>query len=83
MDIYLIVTRSITQAQQMQRVLLRAGLSSQIIRGHRAIMQGGCGYTVQVAGWDAAAAAEALRQAQLRPERIYRYQNGLYQEVVL
>lgn len=83
MDEYLIVTQSITQAQHMQRVLDQVGIGSRIVRGHRAITPSGCGYTLQVAGRNLPAALLALRRASLEPLGVYRYYNGMYQEVTL
>ncbi len=83
MDEYLITTQSITQAQHMQRVLDQVGISSRIVRGHRSLMRGGCGYVLQVSGQNLPAALLALRRALLEPLGVYRHYHGVYQEVPL
>ena len=83
MDTYLIVAQSITQAQQMQRTLSRAGIPCRIVRGHRAITPQGCGYTVQLPEAALWAAVRALDQEGFRPYRVYAYNTRRYQEVTV
>ena len=83
MEHYLIVARSVTYAQRMQRALERAGIFNRIFRAPRELGTVGCAYVVQVRASDLAAALEALYRAELNPVSVYLSQGGLYQEVAL
>ena len=83
MEFYMLTAQSITQAQHMQRALEQVGLRSQIMRAHRTISRGGCGYALRILCGDLTAALLVLRRASVEPERVYLYQNGTYQEVAL
>ena len=48
MDYYLILARSVTYAQRMQRALERVGLRCQIYRAPRELTDLGCAYAVQL-----------------------------------
>lgn len=81
MDHYLIVARSVTYAQRMQRALTRAGIRCQIFRAPRELTDLGCAYAVRVAVYDLTAALTALHRESLNPVQIFLYQHGFYQEV--
>ena len=83
MEHYLIVARSVTYAQRMQRLLERAGIFHRIFRAPRELGTVGCAYAVQVRTSDLTAALEALYKANLAPVSVYLSQAGLYQEVAL
>ncbi|MCI8848002.1 MAG: DUF3343 domain-containing protein [Oscillibacter sp.] len=81
MEHYLILARSVTYAQRMQKVLSRAGVRCQIFRAPRDLTNLGCAYAVRIATSDLTAALTALHAASLDPVQIFLYQRGLYQEV--
>ena len=79
MDHYLIIARSVTYAQRMQRALARVGVRCQIFRAPRDLTDRGCAYGVAVS--DLTGALTALHRESLDPVQIFLYQRGLYQEV--
>lgn len=81
MEHYLIIARSVTFAQRMQRALGRAGIRCQIFRAPRELTDLGCAYVVRIAVSDLAPALMTLRRESLDPVQIFLYQRGLYQEV--
>ena len=81
MEYYLILARSVTYAQRMQRVLLRSGLRCQIARAPRDLTDRGCAYVLRVAAPDLSQALIALHRESLDPVQIFLYQHGYYQEV--
>ena len=81
MDHYLIIARSVTYAQRMQRALARAGVRCQIFRAPRDLTDRGCAYAVRVAVSYLTGALTALHRESLDPVQIFLYQRGLYQEV--
>ncbi len=81
MDHYLIIARSVTYAQRMQRALARAGIRCQIFRAPRDLTELGCAYAVRVTVSDLTDALTALHRESLDPVQIFLYQRGLYQEV--
>ncbi len=81
MEHYLILARSVTYAQRMQKVLNRAGVRCQIFRAPRDLSNLGCAYAVRIATVDLTAALTSLHAASLDPVQIFLYQRGLYQEV--
>ena len=81
MDHYLIIARSVTYAQRMQRVLARAGIRCQIFRAPRELTELGCAYAVRIAVSDLPEALTALHRDNLDPVQIFMYQQGLYREV--
>ena len=81
MDHYLIIARSVTYAQRMQRVLARAGIRCQIFRATRELTELGCAYAVRVAVSDLTAALTTIHRESLDPVQIFLYQRGIYQEV--
>lgn len=83
MDHYLFTARSITHAQQMARVLERAGVYLKIRRVGAGMTKNGCGYTLQVPERQFRRAAEALREAGQRPVRVFRVSREGAKEVTL
>ena len=81
MDHYLIIARSVTYAQRMQRALARAGVRCQIFRAPRDLTELGCAYAVRVTVSDLTDALTALHRESLDPVQIFLYQRGLYREV--
>ena len=80
---YIIIARSVTYAQRMQKSLGRAGVRCQIFRPPRDLTDLGCAYAVRIAASDLRLALVALHQDSLDPVQIFVYQQGQYQEVGL
>lgn len=66
------VARSITHAQQMMKVLDRAGIRTRVLRASAELTGRGCGYTLEVAERNYAAAIRRLQDAQVEPVKIVR-----------
>ncbi|WP_297870653.1 DUF3343 domain-containing protein [uncultured Oscillibacter sp.] len=81
MEHYIILARSVTYAQRMQKSLSRAGIRCQIFRPPRDLTNLGCAYALRVSVSDLTAALTALHKDGLDPVQIFLYQRGLYQEV--
>lgn len=81
MDHYLILARSVTYAQRMQKCLGRTGIRCQIYRAPRDLTDLGCAYAVRIAYGDLQTALTVLHAEALNPVQIFLYQRGLYQEV--
>ena len=74
MDHYLLVARSITHAQQMMKVLDRAGIRTRVLRASAEVTGRGCGFTLEVSERNYAAAVRRLQDAQVGPVMIVRRQ---------
>ncbi len=83
MEHYLIIARSVTFAQRMQKTLARAGIRSLIFRAPRELTELGCAYAVQITAADLPTALRALHREALDPVQIFLHQRGLYREVGL
>ena len=70
MERYLLVARSITHAQQMMKVLDRAGIRTRVLRASAELT--GRGYRLEVAERNYAAAIRRLQDAQVEPVKIVR-----------
>lgn len=83
METYLLIARSVTQAQHMARTLERCGIRVGLLRAPAGLTNRGCSYAVRIraAQWDAARAC--LTQADLRPIGVYRREGAGYREVVV
>ena len=81
MEHYIILARSVTYAQRMQKSLGRAGIRCHIFRPPRDLTEKGCAYAVRVAVSDLPEALTALHRDGLDPVQIFIFQRGLYQEV--
>ena len=79
MEHYLIIARSVTYAQRMQRALARSGIRSRIFRAPRDLTDRGC--AVQIADSDLTAALTALHRESLDPVQIFLTQRGTFREV--
>ena len=79
----LILARSVTFAQRMQKALLRAGVRCQIFRAPRDLTTLGCAYAVQIIPEERNYALTVLRRTGLDPVQIFHYQFGQYREVGL
>ena len=81
MEHYLILARSVTYAQRMQRALARTGIRCQIFRAPRDLTDVGCAYVLRIAASDFSEALSAIYRESLGPVRVFGTQNGAYQEV--
>lgn len=81
MEQYLIIARSVTYAQRMQRALGRAGIACRIYRAPRELSAQGCAYAVQIRARDLAQALTVIHRESLDPVSVYLNQSGLYREV--
>lgn len=81
MEHYLILARSVTFAQRMQKALGRSGIRCQIFRAPRDLTNLGCAYAVRIAVSDLTPALMTLHREALDPVQIFLYQHGLYREV--
>ena len=82
MEHYLILARSVTYAQRMQRTLEKTGIRCQIFRAPRDLTDLGCAYVLQVAVSDLPQALIAIHRESLDPVQIFLPQAGGIQEVV-
>lgn len=71
MEHYLIIARSITQAQRIEATLERVGIHAQIFRASGELTNLGCAYAVQIPEASLSAALNAMHQAKLNPIKIY------------
>ncbi|MBR5217010.1 MAG: DUF3343 domain-containing protein [Oscillospiraceae bacterium] len=83
MDQYLLIARSVTQAQRMVAALERQGIRSSILRAPAALNPKGCSYAVRIGGLALANAQDVLNAAGIRPLRIYEKGESGYREVLL
>ncbi len=67
MNHYLILCRSVTQAQRARLLLHNAGISCQIYRAPAGLSRRGCGYVVRIRESDYAQAARLLQASPIRP----------------
>ena len=68
MEYDLILARSVTYAQRMQRALNRAGIRSQLFRAPRDLTDLGCAYVVRISPYDLGAALSLLRRGHHLPK---------------
>lgn len=83
MEHYLILARSVTYAQRMQKALTRAGIRCRIFRAPRDLTELGCAYAVRVEGYDLPAALIVIRREALPLVQIFVFRNGAYQEAAI
>ena len=81
MEHYIILARSVTYAQRMQKSLGRAGIRCHVFRPPRDLTDLGCAYAVRVAVSVLPEVLTALHRDGLNPVQIFLYQQGQYQEV--
>lgn len=81
---YLIVCRSLTDAQRTAAALERAGITARILRSPKSIAGEGCSHSVKVSQRSLPDALRVLERAALSPKRIFiTAGDGSYQEVEL
>jgi hypothetical protein len=80
----LIVARSVTHAQRMERALIQIGIRAQIFRAPMELRENrGCAYAVQITPEELPAAMNAIRGTGIRPVQIVETRGSRYQEVLL
>lgn len=84
MEHYLLIARSVTQAQRMERALRRAGLRGTVSRTPMELSEGrGCTYAVKLAPSAVKTALQVIAGEGLRPVQVYYAGPNGYQEVAL
>lgn len=83
MEHYLMIARSVTQAQRMARVLEQNGILSRWFRAPSALGRSGCAYAVELRGKYLSQALSLLEQNGLVPLQIYKKVDNSYEEVSL
>ena len=73
MEHYIILARSVTYAQRMQKSLSRAGIRCPIFRPPRDLTNLGCAYALRVSVSDLTAALTALHKDGMDPVQIFLY----------
>ena len=84
MSYYLLLSRSITHAQRMSRVLERAGITARFFRPPMGLTDRGCSYAVRIGEGSLPAAIERLRSEGLVPMRVfYAESDGSFSETAI
>ncbi len=81
MERYLMIARSVTQAQRMVRVLEQNGIFCRWFKAPTALSSSGCGYAVTLEEKYLSKAPALLEANGLIPLRIYKKVNDGYEEV--
>ncbi len=82
MPYYLLLSRSITHAQRMSRVLESGGITARFFRPPMGLTDRGCSYAVRIGANQLPTAIERLRAAGLPPLRVfYTSGDGAFTEV--
>ena len=76
MEHYIILARSVTYAQRMQKSLSRAGIRCHIFRPPRDLTDMGCAYAVRVAVSDLPAALTALHRTAWTPFKYFYFKRA-------
>ena len=83
MEYYLILARSVTYAQRMERILAKAGIRCQIFRASRDLTELGCAYALKVITTDIFPVLYILRSNSLDPLKVFFFKDHGYREVAL
>lgn len=81
MEEFLLVARTITQAQHMAAVLARGGLRAGVLRTPSALSESGCSHAVRLRAQTAAQALALLAAEKLTPQRVYVRTAAGYEEM--
>ena len=76
MEHYLLIARSVTYAQRMQRTLGRAGIRCRIFRAPRDLTDLGCAYAAEIPAAGLNAALSALHREGLDPVEVFLTRSG-------
>ena len=83
MNHYLLLARSVTNAQEMAKVLENAGVYAKIRRASPGMTERGCGYSLEVAEQRFTQAQDALLLSGKRPVKVFFVSGGKRREVDL
>ena len=79
---YLIMCRSLTNAQRGARILERKGINTRVVKSPRELTGGGCGYALSIYR-SPIEAYSILRENNIRTGKIYeKTEDGSYREVI-
>lgn len=81
MNHYLILCRSVTQAQRAGYLLSAVGITNRIFRSPAGLTERGCSYSVRIGEPYFQDAMEVLRRNGLRPLKVFLHRDGQYIEV--
>lgn len=83
MQNYLLLYRSLTQAQKASAALDRAGIPNRVVRAPKAVSGEGCSHCVRFTQEPPDRALEHLRKLEQEPRRVYAtVGEGKYEEVL-
>ncbi len=82
MDHYLLIARTITQAQRMVQVLNAGGIRVQIFRAPAGLTDRGCSYAVRIPGEQLNQVLQRLEAASLQPVSVFQHGADGYKKVV-
>ena len=83
METYLLIVRSVTQAQHMVLILEKCGIHAVILRAPTGLTTRGCSYAIRIRENQWNAARLCLQRAELSPLGIYRRNGNIYSEVIV
>lgn len=84
MPYYLLLSRSITHAQRMSRILERSGITARFFRPPMGLTDRGCSYAVRVGEGALPTALERLRAEGLLPMRVFEaLGDGTFREITM
>ena len=79
----LLICQSITFAQKIKKILIRAEIEARIVRPNLQLTDGECGYAVRISNVFLAEAIDELKQKRVLPQKILVFDgNGRYREMV-
>lgn len=81
MEHYLLIARSITQAQRMERLLQNSGYRCRYFRAPTALSESGCNYAVAADSKSLSEINFILNSADLQPLQIYRRNEDKWEAV--
>ena len=81
MNHYLFLARSVTNAQEMAKVLENAGVHTKIRRASPGMTERGCGYSLEVAEQRFLQAQDALLRSGMKPVKVFFVSGGKRREV--
>lgn len=83
MEHYLLIARSVTHAQRMEKALRDAGVRSAVLRAPTQINPKGCSYAVRIEAPYLEHARGILSAIKVPPIHVYVSVSGGYEEVIL
>ena len=84
MPYYLLLSRSITHAQRMSRILEYSGITARFFRPPMGLTDRGCSYAVRVNEASLSDAINRLRAEGLLPMRVFRAESdGTFSEITM